>query len=81
MESDTALITYRRIKSDLLISILSFAYFPSAPVKLILSEPAKSTSSSFEDRKLSGLRLSIIARWYTYALQFDLHYWMASATG
>ena len=44
--SDKQVITYLRINNDLFISIDYFAYLPSAPVRPILSLPAKSTSSS-----------------------------------
>ena len=47
-ESAKIAITYLKVISDLLISMLSFAYLPSVPVKLILSEPAKSTNSNLE---------------------------------
>ena len=47
-DSDKVAITYLRVINDLLISILSLACLPSVPVKLILSDPAKSTNSNFE---------------------------------
>jgi hypothetical protein len=51
-----AVITLRRVNSDLFISIDSFYIFPSAlPVKLYLSEPAKSTICSFDIILLCGL--------------------------
>lgn len=38
-------ITCRKVKSDLLMSMLSLANRPSLPVRLVRSEPARSTSS------------------------------------
>ena len=42
--SFNAVITYLRVKSDLLISIDSFYVFPSTLVSSCLSDPARSTS-------------------------------------
>ena len=47
-------MTLRRTWRDLLMSILSFACYPVVPVKLYFSEPAKSTSWSFETVTLTG---------------------------
>ena len=47
-------MTLRRTWRDLLISILSFACYPVVPVRLYFSEPAKSTSWSFDTVTLTG---------------------------
>lgn len=47
-DSERVAITYLRVIRDLLISMLSLACLPSVPVRLILSDPAKSTNSNFE---------------------------------
>ena len=54
-------ITFLRVNSDLLISILSYYARPFAPVRLVLSLPAKSTNWSFEMIVLSICELSIIS--------------------
>lgn len=54
-------ITYLNVISDLLISILSFACLPSAPVTLILSEPAKSTNSNLDAINESGFLRSVLS--------------------
>ena len=60
-ESARIAMTCLKVISDLLISILSFAYFPSVPVRLILSEPAKSTNSSLEIIHESGFLISTLS--------------------
>ena len=54
-------MTYLSVNSDLLISIASFAARPCAPVWLVLSLPAKSTSWSLLIMMLSTAALSIIS--------------------
>ena len=52
-------MTYLKVKSDLLISMLSFCVFPSTFVCSCLSEPAKSTNYSLLMTMLSGCSTSI----------------------
>ena len=54
-----AVITYLRVKSDLLISILSFCVFPSTFVSSWRSDPARSTSYNLLMTMLSGCSASI----------------------
>lgn len=74
-------ITYLNVINDLLISILSFACLPSAPVILILSEPAKSTNSSLDAIYESGFLRSVLSilnsniEWLLEDYRFNL--WLA----
>jgi len=74
-------ITYLKVNKDLLISILSFADFPSAPVMAILSEPAKSTKSNFDVVIESGFFISTLSifnskiEWLLEEVKFNL--WLA----
>jgi hypothetical protein len=54
-------MTYLRVNRDLLISIVSLAYLPSAPVYVILSDPARSTRVNLDVRILSGLVRSTLS--------------------
>jgi len=70
--------TYLSVNKDLLMSIDSLAYFPSAPDWLILSEPAKSTKDNLEVSRLSGLERSTLSiliskiEWLLLLYKFNL---------
>lgn len=56
------MITFHNTNRDLLMSIDSFAEIPVVPVCPTLSDPAKSTSYSFETTTSSMLAGSIVSR-------------------
>ncbi len=70
--SESATTTYSRNESDLLINYASNKDFPSDPVFLVLSEPAKSTKWSLDTITFSDdSTLDLISKW-TVKTQCDL---------